>query len=46
VVGISFGNTGPDLSADINRDGIVDVFDAILVAVNFDKAGPQAWTCM
>jgi hypothetical protein len=44
-VGVSFGNSGPDLPADINQDGLVDIFDIILVSVNFGQ-GPQVWNCL
>ena len=46
AVGASFGATGPDLAADINRDLIVDIFDVILVSVNYGQVGPQAWDCL
>ena len=45
AVGLSLGETSPGLSTNINRDGIVDVLDIILVSVNFGK-GPQTWSCL
>jgi hypothetical protein len=32
-------------TADLNGDGIVDIFDVILTSVNFGEAGPQSWSC-
>jgi outer membrane biosynthesis protein TonB len=46
AVGASFGATGPDLAADINRDQIVNIFDVILVSVNYGQVGPQTWDCL
>jgi outer membrane biosynthesis protein TonB len=45
AVGVSFGLTGPDLDADLNQDGVVDILDIILVSVNFGQ-GVQVWDCL
>jgi hypothetical protein len=44
-IGIVFGSTDPEV-ADLNADGVVDVLDLILMAVNFgqDSAG-NPWVC-
>ena len=46
AVGSGFGQKGVDLPADITRDGILDIFDIVLVSVNFGVAGPQTWSCL
>lgn len=45
TLGVSFGNTGPNLPTDINQDSIVDIFDIILLSVNFGQ-GQQVWNCL
>ena len=45
MVGANFGLSGPGLAADINGDGLVDIFDIILVSVNFGE-GSQVWDCL
>jgi outer membrane biosynthesis protein TonB len=45
AVGNSFDESGSDLPADINRDGVVDIFDLVLVSINFGETGPQEWVC-
>jgi hypothetical protein len=45
AVGNSFDQTGSDLPADINLDGVVDIFDLVLVSINFGETGPQEWVC-
>jgi cell division septation protein DedD len=45
AVGNSFDQSGSDLLADINLDGVVDIFDLVLVSINFGETGPQEWVC-
>lgn len=49
AIGIAFGQQsaseppGPYLATDLNRDGIVNVFDLILMAGNYGAEGEIAW---
>jgi hypothetical protein len=45
AIGVTFGQTGTDLPADLNADEQVNVMDLILLAVNFGE-GPQSWDCI
>jgi hypothetical protein len=45
AVGNSFDQSGSNLPADINLDGVVDIFDLVLVSINFGETGPQDWVC-
>jgi hypothetical protein len=45
AVGLVFGTTGSDLAEDLNKDGEVDIFDIILVSVNFGLE-EQTWACL
>jgi hypothetical protein len=44
AIGAGFGVNGSNLPADIDRSGFTDIFDVILVAVNFGE-GAQNWYC-
>ena len=38
VIASEFGSDGQNLAADVNRDGVINILDLILVADMFDGA--------
>jgi hypothetical protein len=45
AIGLVFGDTTSDKSVDLNRDGVIDIYDLILLARHFGMAGPTVWNC-
>lgn len=43
-LGAAFGTSPPsDYAADINGDGAVNIFDLVLVGINYGMVGPRPW---
>jgi hypothetical protein len=45
AIGLVFGQSTEDKSVDLNRDGVVDIYDLILLARHFGMEGPTDWVC-
>jgi hypothetical protein len=45
AIGLVFGESTEDKSVDLNRDGVVDIYDLILLARHFGMEGPTEWVC-
>jgi len=46
AIGMAFGSTDPGEVADLNADGVVDILDLILMAVNFGQTSDaNPWVC-
>jgi hypothetical protein len=46
AIGMAFGSTDPGEVADLNVDGVVDILDLILMAVNFGQSSDaNPWVC-
>jgi hypothetical protein len=39
----NFGSAAPE--ADVNADGVVDIYDLVLIGKNFKLASPQPGVC-
>lgn len=46
AIGVAFGDPESNPAADLNDDGQVNVFDLILMAVNFGATSPTTWACL
>lgn len=45
TIGANIGLADPTPLADINRDGVVDILDIILLTLNYNQ-GVQSWNCL
>jgi hypothetical protein len=46
AIGAAFGDPASNPAADLNDDAAVNVFDLILMSVNFGATAPTVWACL